>query len=277
MTIFQALLLGLVQGLTEFLPVSSSAHLVFIQHLMGFREPLLFFDIMVHWGTLAALFIYFAADIAHLLRDSVYGVGYLFHHKPMQDISEIAPHSRWALGILVASLPTGLMGIFLKDWFEQLFGSLQVVGFALGGTSLLLWLTRFFQKNERGMEKSRYLDYLVIGLFQGLAITPGISRSGATIAAALFLGFKREEAFRFSFLLSIPAILGAGLWELREGLAHWNSGWLVLGAGFLTAALFGYVSLHFLRRIIEKGKLHLFAVYTLLFGCLVVFASFQFE
>lgn len=264
MSLLQALLLGVVQGLTEFLPVSSSAHLVFVQHLLGFTQPLLFFDVVLHLGTLLALFIYFAGDIAYLLRDSVYGIFFLIRRKPLKEIAEIAPHSKWALGILVASLPTGLMGVFFKERFETLFGSLRAVGFLLLGTTALLWLTRAFQKGERSFESSRWRDFLVIGLFQGVAIAPGISRSGATIAAALFLGLKREEAFKFSFLLSIPAILGAGLIEYREGFSVWEWGWPALAAGFFAAALLGYLSLHFLSRVTRQGKLHYFAIYTFL-------------
>lgn len=273
MTLFQALLLGVVQGLTEFLPVSSSAHLVVVQHLFGFTEPMVFFDVVLHLGTLVALFVYFAGDIAHLLRDSLYGISYLLHRKPMKDIAEIAPHSRWALGILAASVPTGLLGIFFKDWFESLFGSLQAVGLALLGTTAILWLTRYFQKDRRGIDSARYRDFLAIGLFQGIAIIPGISRSGATIAAALFLGLRREDAFRFSFLLAIPAILGAGLVELKDGITGWAWGWPVLATGFLASASFGYASLFFLSRVTRSGKLHLFALYTLAFGCIVFFLS----
>ena len=271
MTLAEAFLLGWVQGLTEFLPVSSSAHLVLVQHLLGFKEPLVFFDVVLHLGTLAGLFVYFWADIAHLVRDSLYGISYLLHRKPMAQIAEIVPHSRWALGILVASLPTGLMGILFKDWFESLFGSLQAVGIALWGTSAILWLTRYHQKDERSMSEAKYLDFFFIGFFQGIAIIPGISRSGATIAASLFRGFKREEAFRFSFLLAIPAILGAGLLEFQEGVAQWQWGWPVLVGGFVASAVFGYLSLFFLDRVTRKGRLHYFAFYTFLVGALILY------
>lgn len=273
MTILEALILGIVQGLTEFLPVSSSAHLVLVQHLLGFKEPMVFFDVVLHLGTLAALFVYFGADIAHLLRDSIYGIFYLVRRRPMTQIAEIAPHSRWALGILIASLPTGFMGIVFKDWFESLFGSLQAVGVALFGTSAILWLTRYFQKNERGIEKLKYADFFFIGFFQGVAIIPGISRSGSTLAASLFRGFKREEAFRFSFLLAIPAILGAGLVELKEGLSAGQESWASLGVGFLAAALFGYFSIFLVSRLVRQGKLHRFTFYTLPLGILTLFLS----
>lgn len=290
MTILQALFFGLVQGLTEFLPVSSSAHLVIAQHLLGFREPLVFFDVVLHLGTLASLFVYFAGDLARLLRDSASGIFYLARgsadravpddqaadrrltdrRRPLKEIAKIAPHFRWALGILIASLPTAVMGFLFKDWFESLFGSLRAVGSALFGTTLLLGLTRRFQKNERGVESLRYRDFLLIGLFQGMAIAPGLSRSGSTIACALFLGLKREEAFRFSFLLAIPALIGAGLLEAKEGFAGWAWGGTPLAAGFLVSAAAGFLSLFFLSRITRRGKLHRFAWYTAALGLLAL-------
>ena len=274
MTILKAVILGLVQGLTEFLPVSSSAHLVFVQHLLGFTEPLLFFDVLLHVGTLIALFVYFAGDLAHLLRDSGYAFFYLLRRKPLREIFEIAPHSRWAFGILLASIPTGLMGFFFKDWFESLFGSLTAVGIALLGTTLILWFTRRFQAGEKGIEKCGPWDFLVIGTIQGVAIIPGISRSGSTIAAGLFRGLDRETAFRFSFLLAIPAILGAAFLELKDGLTLPQGEWLSYGLGFLTAAISGYASIALLASIVRKGTLHRFAFYTLAFACWVLFSAF---
>lgn len=277
MTLFQASLLGIVQGLTEFLPVSSSAHLVFVQHVFGFSDPLVFFDVVLHLGTLVGLFVYFAGDLAHLVRDSVYGIFFLFRRKPLKEIFEIAPHTRWALGILIACLPTALIGFLFKDWFESLFGSLRAVGLALLGTSAILWSTRYYPKGRKTITTARFIDFLAIGALQGVAIVPGISRSGTTIAAALLLGLERETAFRFSFLLAIPVILGAGLLEAHHGLETWKWGWPVLAVGFFSSAVFGYLSLHFLSRVTRKGKLHLFAGYTLALGFAMIFLSGHFE
>ena len=282
MTIFQAAFLGVVQGMTEFLPISSSAHLVFAQYLMGFHKPLLFFDVMLHQGTLLALFVYFAADLAHIIRDSIYGIFFLIRRKPLKQIAEMAPHSKWALGIIVAMIPTGLMGIFFKHWFESLFGSFRDLGIQMLITTALLVLTRFFprgaasggdRQNGKGIEQATYLDFLIIGVMQGIAIIPAISRSGATIAAALFLGIKRDDAFRFSFLISIPAILGAGLLEMKDGFAGIGMSWPALAAGFTTSAIFGFLSLFWLARVTRRGKLYLFGVYTFLFSLLVFYLS----
>jgi len=123
MDLSEAAFFGFVQGLTEFLPVSSSGHLILFQHLMGFKEPLIFFDITVHLGTTVSLVIYFWKDLAHLVRDSIYGIGFLIRRKPTHEIIELAPYSRWGYGIVAASLPTAIVGIFFKDWFESLFGA----------------------------------------------------------------------------------------------------------------------------------------------------------
>jgi len=273
MNLIEALLLGLIQGLTEFLPISSSGHLVIFQNLLGFKEPLLFFYIVVHLGSLTSLLIYFAGDIAHLIRDSFYGFFFLFRKKSFGEILHDAPHAKETLGIVIACIPAAVIGTLFRDWFAGLFGSLQAVGLALLGTTLLLTLTRFFQRNEKGLEQVRMLDFLMIGLFQALAIIPGISRSGATIAAGLFLGWKREEAFRFSFLLAVPTILGAAVIEFQRGIALWEGAGPVLAVGFLAAAIVGYLALHLLSAVMRRGELHKFALYTLFLGGLILFLS----
>lgn len=277
MSLFHALLLGLVQGLTEFLPISSSAHLVFVQSLLGFKESMIFFDIVLHLGTLVSLFIYFAADLAHLVRDSIYALFFLTRRKQGKEIDELAPHARWALGILIASFPTAVIGFLFKDWFEGLFGSLGAVGLALLGTSAILGLSFYFEKGEKRIEKANWLDFLTIGALQGVAIIPGISRSGTTITAGLFRGLERETAFRFSFLLAIPAILGAALLELKKGFLIPKEDWPALALGFLTAALSGYFALVWLARVTRQGKLHWFAIYTLLLGFAILLISQRIE
>lgn len=283
MTLPEALILGLVQGLTEFLPVSSSAHLVLVQHLLGFKEPLLFFDVVLHAGTLVSLILYFAADLAHVIRDSIYAPFFFLRRKSSREIYEIAPHARWGWGIVLATVPTAIIGFAFHDWFEGLFGSLHAVGIALLGTTAILWFTRGFRTGTKqislslqGEPRVRWFDFVVVGLFQALAILPGISRSGSTIAAGLFRGFKPDDAFRFAFLLAIPAIAGASILEMSDGLAGMGSEgltWFALCVGFVTAAGFGYLSLSLLARIVRKGKFHAFAFYTLPLALLVLLAS----
>lgn len=261
MNLIQAVILGIVQGLTEFLPVSSSAHLVVVQHLFGFKEPLVAFDVILHLGTLTALFVYLFRDLVRLVKN----------------IFVPGPSTRLALGIVIASLPTAFIGFTFKDWFEALFGSLQAVGFALLGTTALLWMTRKLEAGRREIEKGKVLDFIFIGAMQGFAIIPGISRSGATLVTSLLRGFKKEDAFRFSFLLSIPAILGAGFLELRGGAGLGEINRVVLGAGFLASAFTGFFALGFLEKVILKGKLHRFAGYTLALGFVVLLSSRWFD
>lgn len=277
MNILQAALLGLVQGLTEFLPISSSAHLVIVQHLLGFKEPLLFFDIILHWGTLVSLFVYFAGDLAHLMRDSIYGLFFLFQRKSWKQIDDSAPYFRFAILILIASVPTALMGILLKDWFESLFGSLRDVGRDLLITSALLIGTYFFQKGVKTVRQMSVLDAVFLGILQGVSIIPGISRSGAAISAALFRGLDRETAFRFAFLMGVPAILGAGLVEFRDIEYFRQYSLPVLTAGFIVSAIFGYLSLIVLAALVKQGKLYQFAFYTLPLGLLILKFAHLFE
>lgn len=257
MNLIQAVILGIVQGLTEFLPVSSSAHLVVVQHLFGFKEPLVAFDVVLHLGTVAALFIYFYRDIVRLVKN----------------IFIPGPNTRTAFGLIIASIPTAVIGLAFKDWFETLFGSLQAVGFALLGTTALLWMTRKLEAGRREIEKGKVLDFIFIGAMQGFAIIPGISRSGATLVTGLLRGFKREDAFRFSFILSIPAVLGAGFLELRGGAGLGEINRIALGAGCLASAVTGFFALGFLEKVIQKGKLHRFAGYTLALGLFVLLSS----
>lgn len=236
---WQALLLGLVQGLTEFLPVSSSGHLVIAQSLLGVKAEMLTFDIFVHVGTLAAVFVYFWSDIRALLK---------------------RPFCRLTALIVVGCIPAGLMGVFLDDFFERLFSSLPAVACALIVTGVLLLISDRF--NGKGsIEKMSFGQALAIGCFQGLAITPGLSRSGSTIFGALLCGLERREAARFSFLLSIPVILGAALLEgvdvVKSGVPVSFS--YLLGA--FVAALSGYIAIRIFIRLLERRNMRYFAYY----------------
>ncbi len=269
----QAFILGLVQGLTEYLPISSSAHLVFVQHFLGLSDKMLFFDIVLHLGTLLALFVYFASDIAHMLRDSIYGFFFLFQKKSVAKIKESAPFAYPAFGVIVASIPTAVIGFLFKDQFEAMFGSIKTLGYELLATTILVGLTRYFQEGKKMIGEASILDFLIIGILQGVAIIPGVSRSGSTIAAALFLGLKREEAFRFSFLLVIPAILGAALLEVKHGVSISSGELPAYVIGFIASAVAGFGSIVFLAAIMRQEKFHRFAYYTLVFSLIVFFLN----
>lgn len=247
--------------MTEFIPVSSSGHLVFFQSLFGLKEAPLFFDVMLHFGTLMAVVITFRRDVAAITRET---------SRCLWRREQGGSEKKLFLWIVLGTIPTGLMGILLKDWFESFFSRPKTVGAMILVTGILLWLTRWIKGEARSSEAMTWLDAVVIGVAQGVAIMPGISRSGATISTALYLGLNRELAGRFSFLLSIPAILGATLLEIPKlGVIHDPSSALI---GAVTAFGVGYVSLKFLMRMIKLGKVGDFAYYCWAAGIIMVMA-----
>jgi len=249
----ESILLGILQGLTEFLPVSSSGHLVIVQSLLpGFNEPAVVFNVLLHAGTLVAVLIYFKRDLLEISR------GFL---RPGE--------GGFHLPILLAvgTVPAGLVGIFFADTLEPLFAAPGSASAGLLVTSGLLFAAwRIGTKGRRSFESLTLLGALFIGVLQAIAIIPGISRSGATIAAGVFLGLSGRDAARYSFLLSIPAIAGAVL--LESGAIASAHNLLAFFAGAISAALVGWVSIAFLMRLLGKGVLLPFAVYCLVISVL---------
>jgi undecaprenyl-diphosphatase len=223
------------------------------------KEPQLFFDIMLHFGTLLAVILYFRRDIGgiiHGIRSRLTG------ERRNEDGIRIL------FMMIIASIPTGLMGLLLKDWFESLFSQPNIVGVMLLITGSFLWLTRWIKKEGRSIEKMKWLDAILIGAAQGIAIIPGISRAGATISMGLFCGLNRELAGRFSFLLSIPAILGATLLEMRK-IQSVSEVSLTL-TGMVVAFGVGLLSLSLLMRIIKTGNISNFSYYCWGIGLLML-------
>ena len=266
-------MLGVVQGLTEFLPVSSSGHLVLFQHLFGLVEPELLFDISVHLGTLLAVLVVFYRDILQILEALVQLPGLVRSAGGWGALFAAHPEIRLVAMIVAGCIPTALLGILFAKVAEQLFGTLWLVGAALLVTGTFLWFTQRQNAVGRPIGQMRIKDALIIGLIQGLAIIPGISRSGATISAALYLGVDRELAGRFSFLLAIPAILGALVLGLDSEAFHTDlpMGTIVLGS--LAAAVVGYLALLVLLKMVKKGQLHRFAPYCWLVGITAIVVS----
>ena len=258
----QGLLLGIVQGLTEFLPVSSSGHLVLAQAWLGENffaaSDAVFFDLVLHVGTLLPVLWFYRADLGRITR-SVFDTSTLKELGPRGWLRDDA--DRWlACLVLIATVPTGLIGVTLEDTFESLFSSVVPVTAALAVTGALLFSTRRLKDTSDGAPIGVGVA-LLIGLAQGIAITPGISRSGSTIALALFLGLPREQAARFSFLLSIPAILGAVVLKSRHGIPLEGIDFGAVVAGFLAAVFVGYAALAMLVALVKRGGLHRFAWY----------------
>lgn len=260
------LVLGFLQGLTEFLPVSSSGHLALAQNLLQFSEAPLPFDVMLHVATMAATLLYFRRDVLSLLGDWLSGFTGTEGRR--------RPGWRFGWAVIAGTVVTVAVALPLKDLVESWMMSLLAVGCALLVTSLLLWTAGGFPCGEGRVSLK---TGLLVGLAQGLAVVPGISRSGSTIVAGLALGLSRDEAFRFSFLLSLPAILGAILLQIDEaggvtGLAgNLPSGWLF---GALVAFGSGYAALALLRRIVTLGRWRGFALYCLVLGGVSIGLSF---
>jgi undecaprenyl-diphosphatase len=258
MTILQAAVLGVVQGLTEFLPISSSAHLVLVPHLLNWPEPSLSFDVFLHLATSGALIAYFWDDILRIIKAWLGGFrrGDTFTN----------PESRLGWLIIVGTLPAVLAGIFFMEFFENLFSLPLTVSLLLIVTGILLWGSERLSKQEKGLRELNLLDSLVVGLAQALAIAPGISRSGATIVGGRVRGLGREAAARFSFLLAIPVTIGAGVAQLSQASVRGAGDFAVFAVGFLTAAVFGYLAIKYLLAYLRRGKLYVFAYYCWIVG-----------
>ncbi|MFQ6014318.1 MAG: undecaprenyl-diphosphatase UppP [Anaerolineae bacterium] len=260
----QALVLGLVQGATEFLPISSSAHLVLVPWLLHWPDFGLAFDTTLHLGTLVAVVTYFRRDLAELV---VAWWASLRERTLNPD-----PQRKLAWLILVGTIPAALLGLLFEDFFEALFSApLWVAGLLLVTGALLLTSERLSSRH-RSMQQIGWLDAVLIGLAQAVAIAPGISRSGATIAMGLFRGLNREVAARYSFLLATPIILAAGLLKLKDLAApstpHTQIPPLIVG--FVAAAISGYLGIKLLLSYLQQGKLYIFAAYCWAVGAIAL-------
>ncbi len=276
MDIIQAIIMGAVQGLTEFLPISSSAHLVIIPEIMGVKSSLAF-DTLLHVGTLLAVVGYFWKDIIAMIQAFVSSIIDIFHGNFKKNIKEDSFKILTWL-VIIGTIPAGLMGVLFKSEFENLFSSVAAVGFFLLITGVILWGAEWIGKRNKDKEGKKikevtFTNSLVIGLFQGFAIAPGISRSGSTIAAGLFSGLERKLAARYSFLLSIPAILGAALIQAKD-IASFDTNMGVAVAGFLSAMVFSYLAVKFMMSYIQKHSLVIFAYYCWIVGAVTLILTF---
>ena len=275
MTTLEAIVLGILQGLTEFLPVSSSGHLVLFQHLFGLKEAELFFDICVHLGTLVAVIIVFRQEIIKIISALLQLISLGGPKEKFIQKVESDPELKMAALIVIGSIPTAILGLLFAGIADRLFSSTLITGLMLMVTGLLLWLTRKAERHTAAASSNRLTvgKAFIIGIVQGLAIIPGISRSGSTISAGLLLGVDRETAARYSFLLSIPAIVAAGLLSLKDGFSQTDPVIWISLLGAVTAALVGYGALKSLLHMVKKGRLHVFAPYCWLVGILAILFS----
>ena len=254
---FQAFILGAVQGLAEFLPISSSAHLVLVPWLLKWKDPGLAFDVALHLGTLLALLIYYRAEWIQMARSIAGG----------------HPKERRLLQLLItASIPGAIIGLAFEKQADTTFRSPLLIAIALAIMAVLLWLFDKLSPQKRTMSEMTYWDALAIGFSQALAIIPGVSRSGATITIARAVRIERGDSANFSFLMATPIIAGAGLIESRK-LIHEGIDWSV-GIGFIAAAVFGLIAIAFLIRYVRTRNYVVFAVYRLLVAALVIAVFF---
>jgi len=268
MTWLQALVLGLVQGLTEFIPVSSTAHLRVVPALLGWDDPGAAFTAVIQLGTLVAMLVYFAEDIRRLAW-----AGLQCLWRP--DV-RAGSDARLAWAIAAGNVPIVLLGLAFRRFIESGARSLVLIAAMLIAVALLLAWAERRARQQRVTADLGFGQVLAIGAFQALALLPGASRSGSTILGGLLLGMRRDEAARFSFLLGIPAILGAGLFQLAALLRHGpSSGWLPLAVASLAALVSGYWSIGFLLRYLTTHSTRLFVGYRLLLGAVLLLLAWQ--
>ena len=269
MTIFEAVILGLVQGLAEFLPISSSGHLALLQHFFGIEEgDALTFAIMLHVGTLISVFVVYWRDLVGLIAELGMVFKDIFTGKgPRIDAN---PTRRLGFLIIVATIPTGIIGILLRDVFEMMYGSLIFLGIGFLITGTILFIADRVGSNQDGIKEMKFRSAAFVGICQGFAIWPGISRSGATIFSSLACGLTRESAVKFVFLISIPAILGATLLDVREGIDAMSMSVVV---GMVVSAVSGIFAIKTMIKVISNKKLFGFSLYTWALGILVILYS----
>jgi undecaprenyl-diphosphatase len=270
LSFWEGIILGIVQGLTELLPVSSSAHLVIVQSFIkDFHQPGVLFDVVLHLGTLLAVIFFFRKDILDIMK-ALIPPKWLPESYCHDDSAMMAIRRKMALLIVIGTVPAGIMGILFKDQIHRFFESVQVTAVMLLITGLLLFTADKIKNADRREDKTNIMDSIVIGIAQGIALMPGISRSGSTIAFGIFRGLHRETAARFSFLLSIPAITGAAVLESRYMTSVPTSDLTTYGIGFLMAAITGFLSLKFFFLILKKRGLKIFAYYCWFVGCMTL-------
>ncbi len=271
LTYLQALILGIVQGLGEFLPISSSGHLAVIQYFFGIEgESVLLFAVMLHLGTLISVFIIYWHDIVKLvkeliavIKDIFTGKGLRINHNPVR---------RLGFMIIVATIPTALIGLFLNDVFAGLYLSLIAVGIGFLVTGTILFIAEKMGKNEKKVWGMKFRHAVFIGIMQGIAICPGVSRSGSTLFGGLMSGLDRNFALRFAFLISIPSILGSVILEfppaISAGLPAGMWGPVILGT--VVSAISGFIAIKAMLKIVAGKRLTVFSWYTWVLGAAVL-------
>lgn len=262
MVLFQAFILGMVQGLGEFLPISSSAHLILTPWLFNWPDQGLAFDVALHWGTLVAVVAYFRQDIWLLAKG-------FFHtlRKSTRDLqNNVYQKLSWL--IIIATIPAAIIGKLFEKQVESTFRNPLLIAFTLATVGIILLLADKYGKKDKNLNHTSWRNAVVIGLSQAVALFPGVSRSGSTMIAGLFQGMTRQDAAKFSFLMSIPIIFGAGVLKLPE-IAHIQNHAEVL-VGFVSAGVFGFLSIKYLLKYISNKSFAVFTWYRLILAAIII-------
>ncbi len=271
MTIFQVFVLGIVQGLTEFIPVSSTAHLLVVEYLLKVpaNDAAFSFSVLVQLGTVVSLLLFFGRDLFEIAFDTVRSLG------GMRNFNQLPQNAKLGWYIVIATIPAVLTGFLLKDVIQTLFKTpLMQASIRLFAASLLLALAEYFDKRLRRLDSMNWVDALVIGIFQVIAVFPGASRSGTTISGGMFRGFNREDAARFAFLMSVPVLLAAGAYETFNVIAMPNTHAFIPAfiTGFVTAAIVGWLAIKWLMNFLRNNvnSLYIFSIYCAVAGVIVL-------
>ena len=275
MNLFQAFLLGIIEGLTEFIPVSSTAHLLIGQTILGLpaTDAMFSFLVLVQIGTIVSLLIYFWNDLLSIVVDTLKNLSGLYNFKSLPENAKLG----WY--IVIATIPALIAGYLLKDAIQALFlKPLLEAAIRLFAAAILLALAEWLTKKDRALRSMNWLDALVVGLFQILAVFPGASRSGSTISGGMFRGFDRPSAARFAFLMSVPVMLAAGGYQMLDvihmpGLANFLP---TLAVGFITAAIVGWFAVRWLLHYLSGHSLYVFSAYCAVVGAIVLIVHFAF-
>lgn len=287
MTIFQAIIMGIVQGLTEFLPVSSSGHLAIMKNLLHVKtETGILFDVLLHFATLIAVFcvmyrdiIKLLVDFFHIVKDVCINIGRFFsnltaiHKKPYITIASTS-YRKFVIMLIISTIPTGILGILLSDVVESASTALLVPGVCLIVTGLILFLSDLLKEGRKKPKNANYGDAFVIGVTQGVAVLPGLSRSGSTIVACLLCGFDRKFAVKYSFIMSMPAILGAMILEIKDiGGTHLAGSEIAAYIiGMVIAAAVGFLAIRIMLNVVINRYFKFFAFYCLAIGAVSIIA-----
>jgi undecaprenyl-diphosphatase len=271
MNFIQAIILGIVQGITEFLPISSSAHLVITPYLLGWSidpELVFPFGVLIQLGTMLAVIVYFHKELGVLIAGFFQGV------KNRDPFGSIQSRMSWLL--ILATIPAAGFGFVVNHYVEDAFQSPGITGGFLLITAVLLLASEYMGKRQRRLAKMTWLDALIIGIFQAISVFPGISRSGSTIAGCMLRNFKRTDAARFSFLLSLPIMLGAGVFSATSLTVtpHYAKLLPPIMIGFFSAAISGYFVIHWLLGFLKSHSMNIFALYCFLMGSLVLYLNY---